>query len=329
MDCANRLKETDGGLQPTDEAASWESLISDDREVGTRIQEQISDVYLKLNERLFAIPIELRGDWRNEWEKTSRGAEWKADRLIETYGASGREWLRARVRQRLAGTPEAELPPYPDAGPPNAKMGSVLRERFMGVECRDAAAKAMAGLALPERVALSEWLRQEPEINAKLVELANRIEHVEVTGDVGDWGERFRLWEGELPTPELLMEMNRCVEKQTQDGKSASCLLLLRADFGGCKLIVKDQTSAPELMVYTPPPPLLGWVGAVCGPDLFASARWWGGLKPPGKNHPWQPRTVDPESLQRFQRLCEEWCASRMPACDEAFAIFQTQGGTE
>ena len=329
MDCAHRLRIMAGGLRPTDEAEAWESLIADDREGGTRTKERISDVYLKLNERIFAPPFELRGDWRNEWVTTLRGAEWKADQLIETYGSQGREWLRARVRQRLAGMPEAELPPYPDASPLNAKIGDALRGRFMGVENRDAAEEAMAGLTLPERVALSEWLRQEPGIHAKLIQLANRIERVEIKGDVGDWGGKFQLWEGKWPSPELLMEMNRCVEKQTQEGKSVSCLLVRHGDFGGCELTVETPQSAPGLLTRSIPPSFLGWVGVVCGPDLFASARWLGGLKPTNKNHPWQPRTVDPESLQRFQRLCEEWCSGRMSACDEAFVIFQTQGGYE
>ena len=88
------------GLDPTLYADQWRSLVMDERKPSNEAWGSVSDMFLCAYECLFA------GRRRDELEK-----------LILDYGVPGREFLRQRVLGRLSGTPESQLPRYPQDAP--------------------------------------------------------------------------------------------------------------------------------------------------------------------------------------------------------------------
>ena len=334
MDLANLLrtcaeKRPLAGLRATDCAAAWETLIADDRAGCPGLADRmVSDKYLLLNERLFSQaegwvdPNEI-----NDWEKSKAG-EQAAIEFLKARGAWGREWMRARVRQRLAGVAEAELPPYPAAVPPAEPQVEEIRGRLAAVAERAEAAEQMAGLSLPERGVLAALLRSDPALNERLAALANRIERVLAEGDAGEWNRKLLAWEGKLPTLDLLEELRSCAEEMARAGKPVTCKLVRKADFGGCEVVVEAQPVVnPYQTKEDPPWKIAGYAGLVCGPDLYGAAIWRT-ASPPDKENWRAVQTSDSYDIQRFRAASEKFFDPALPAHEAAFAIFQTQGET-
>lgn len=319
----------DEGLTATNHAAEWEALISDDRIAkspsGAKI---VSEQYLALNEHLFGghwepVPRAEENDWRG-----GAFGEHAAQDLMKIRGQRGREWVRARVRQRLAGVPDAELPPFPspEARPDDSQLAGILR-RLATVTSREEAAALVTSLSLAERSGLAELLREDPELNARLLPLASRIGAVLAEGDAGEWNRRLLEWEGELPTPDLLEQLGRCAEDMARSGKPVTCRLTRRADFGGCEVSLEARPVPPRYAKPGDAPwPVVGYGGLLCAPGLYGAAVWRTAPPPEEEKRWWAPATSDLFDLQRFERAKKEFFAPDVPACEEAIAVFQTKG---
>ena len=314
------------GLRAVDYAAEWEALISDDRSMPQAAVLVVSERFLCLNEQLFAganLPVLPQGG--REWEERNAG-ERAARRLLKAHGVRGREWLRGRVRQRLAGVPEEELPAYPMGGAPDEGLMVALRERFAGVADRESAARLAAGLSLTERMALPDMLRREPELNARLKGLANRIEAVLIDGDLGEWNQKLLAWEGKEPTAELLEELRRLAEERSAAGQTFSGKLVRRADFGGYEMVAEATVPVPARVGQQKGAlKIAGYAGLACGPDVYGAARWRTGPMPE-KNNWYTVTTLGPFEIQLFEEALRQFIGDAMPASEEAFAVFQTLG---
>ena len=334
IDLADLLRQRAGDrpdalLCATDHAAEWETLIADESFATGYYSDQIMvcDRFLALNEHLYGGAWEkVDSSEEHDWQEGSRG-EMTAKWFLEEQGAPGRAWLRERVRQRLAGTPEANLTPYPDAKlvPAESRLAD-LRNRFAGVTNRSAAAQAAAKLDSEESAALTGLLQSDAELNARLSALATRIEKVSVIGDAGEWGLRLQAWEGRQPAPELLQEMKQFVEEAARKGKSATAKLSRQADFGGNGLILEigpakqiqsDDQKVQETQV--------GYSGLVCGPGMYGAAAWRL-APPPEKNRWWSLQTSDAYDLQMFDQAQKQFFDPAVPASETTFAVYQTRG---
>ena len=255
--------------------------------------------------------------------------ELAAQRFMKVHGVRGREWLRERVRRRLAGTPEAELPPFPAAEATSAAQDVTnLRGRFTAVTNREAAAAVTAELKLDDRAALKDLLRQDGELNARLLPLANRIEHVTIAGDLGEWNRSMSAWEGRLPTPALLREMRCCTEDTARAGLSVTCKLSRKADFGGCELILDTQPIQPHCAKPGEKlPSIVGLGGLVCAPGLYGAAVWRTAPPPTDEECKWWAlETSDAFDLRNFDQALEKFFDPAIPASEEALVVFQTKG---
>jgi len=318
------------GLSATNHAAEWETLISDDRIAESSTGSQIvSEQFLALNEHLFGgewdvIPETEENDWRGGVE-----GEHAARELLKSRGERGRDWLRARVRRRLAGVPESELPPYPspEARPDEEETAGILR-RFGAVTNREEAAAVVAEMSFGQRAALPELLRENPELNARLLPPANRVQAVRADGDAGEWNRRLREWEGKLPTPDLLDQMRQCAEEMARAGKPVTCHLTRRADFGGCEVAFEVQpVRLRHAKPGDPPWPIVGYGGLVCAPGLYGAALWRIAPLPEDEcKRWWAPATSDSFDLERFDRAVKDFFDPAIPASEEAIAVFQTKG---
>lgn len=320
----------DAVLLATDHAAEWETLIADDgfTESCTYDKTTVGDKFLVLNEHLYGGAWEkVDSSEEHDWQEGPRG-EMTAKWFLEEQGALGRAWLRERVRQRLAGTPEANLPPYPDAKivPAESRLTD-LRRRFADVTNRAAAAIMAAALKPDESAALAVLLQTDAEINARLSALANRIEKVTVTGAASEQGRQLQAWQGKLPAPELLDAMRQIVEEAVRGGKSATAKLSRKAGFGRCELSldigppkpVKDgDNTVTEVEV--------GYSGLICGSVIFGSANWR--LAPPPEEERcwWSLQTSDTYDLQMFDQAQKKIFDPAVPASETLFAVFQTRG---
>ncbi|HRX07304.1 MAG TPA: hypothetical protein P5306_09505, partial [Kiritimatiellia bacterium] len=319
----------DGVPAATNHAAEWETLISDDRIARSSSGAQIvSEQYLALNEHLFGghwepVPRTEENDWRG-----GAFGEHAAQDLMKIRGQRGREWVRVRVRQRLAGVSEMELPPYPssDAQPDETGMAEI-RSRLGAVTNREEAAALVTSLSLAERAALAELLRGEPELNARLLPLASRIGAVRTDGDAGEWNRRLLEWEGKLPAPDLLEQLGQCAEDMARAGKPVTCRLTRRADFGGCEVSLEARPVPPRYAKPGDAPwPVVGYGGLLCAPGLYGAAVWRTAPPPEEEKRWWAPATSDSFDLQRFERAKEEFFDPAIPASEEAIAVFQTKG---
>ncbi len=317
----------DHGLTATAHAAAWNELISDDRSgYPNRGASWISDQFLTLNERMFSASAgKTEADDRYSWQRVDV-AEQAVKRLYRAHGPRGREWLRERVRQRLAGVPEAELPVYPIGVAPDENTLARLREVFRAVEGQVEAARLAAALPLPERIALTELLRREPELNARLLALANRIEAVMIDGDLGEWNRKLTAWEGKAVKAELIEELRHLAEARSLAGQTFSGKLVRRPDFGGYEVIAKAMVPVPEH--YKPrkfEQRTSGYAGLVCGPGIYGAAHWRT-APPPEEHNWWAVETSGPFELAAFEEAVGQWLGAIPPASEEAFVIFETQG---
>ncbi len=321
------VHESDGiSVKPTDYAAEWEALITDDRAGPVAGALGVSETYLVLNEQMFAtanLP-ELPRE-RYEFQDYGPGAR-AARQLLKDHGLRGRDWLRERVRQRLAGVPEKELPVYPIGTPPDEDMLGRLREAFWAVGSREEAARLAAGLSLPERMGLPEMLRRNPELNARLLERANRIVAVMIDGDLGEWNRKLAAWEGQAVAAEEIDDLQRIAVERSQAGEPFSGKLVRRPDFGGYEVIAAALVPVPEHSKSRKiEQRISGYAGLVCGVDLYGAAQWRT-APPPGKQNGWAVETSGPFEMAVFREAAGRFLSAGSPASEEAFVMFQTQG---
>ena len=314
------------GLRATDHAAVWETLIADDRRLSFDSERLVSEVFLILNEQLFA-QGSLPKAKRDTWSFLDANAGGRAARqLLWEHGASGRAWLRDRVRQRLAGVPEADLPRYLPAVPPAAETLEALREKLAAAADRPAAQKLVAELAPAERLALPDLLRQEPELNARLVEWNRRIEVVQIDGDLGEWNAKLRAWEGRAMAPELLEDLRSCAEERAQAELAFSAKLVRKQDFGGGALEITTTVPEPEyLRRNNETQRIVGYAGLICGPGCYGAAVWRT-APPPEKKYWSSVERTDSFEMRGFRQAADAFFGAALPASEEAFAVFQTQG---
>lgn len=319
-------KEPVPGLRATDHAAAWETLISDDRPPSFDSERLVSEVFLILNEQLFA-QGNLPPAKRDSWSFMDANAGGRAARqLLWEHGASGRAWLRDRVRQRLAGVPEAELPRYPADGPPADETLAALGEKFAAAADGATARKLVEELAPAERLALPDLLRREPELNARLLEWNNQIDAVQIDGDLGEWNAQLRAWEGRPMAPELLEDLRSCAEERARAELPFSAKLVRRPDFGGGALEITTTVPEPEyLRRNNETQRIVGYAGLICGPGCYG-ATVWRTAPPLDKENWWPVATSDSFEMRGFQAAANMIFGSTLPASEEAFAVFQTQG---
>ena len=319
-------KEPVSGLRATDHAAAWETLIADDRRLSYDSEQLMSEIFLILNEQLFAqgnLPTSKRDSWSfldaNEGGRSAR-------QLLRGHGTRGREWLRGRVRQRLTGVPEAELPRYPTDVPPTEETLTSLREKVAAAPDRTAARALVDALSLSERLAVPEMLRREPELNARLLEWGRRIDGVRIDGDIGEWNHKLLVWEGRSLAPELLEDLRSCAEARAQAGQPLSAKLICNPDFGGCVLEVETTVPVPEYYQRNNAVQrIAGYAGMICGSGCYGAATWRT-APPPDKENRWPVNTSDSFEMRGFQQAAKQFFGSTLPASEEAFAVFQTQG---
>lgn len=319
--------ELDHGAIATNHAAEWKELIADDR-VGyaNKGAPFVSDEYLVLNERLFSASRgKTEPDDRYSWQSVDV-AEQAVKRLFRTQGPRGRDWLRERVRQRLAGVPEERLPVFPNGGEPEEGVMASLHNPFMAVTNREMAAQLAVNLSPSEHIALPEMLRREPELNARLMEMVNRVESVQIDGDLGEWNRKLLAWEGQAPTAELIEELRCLAEERAAEGKTVSGKLVRRPDFDGYEVVIEASVPVPEYYErQNATQRISGYAGMVCGPGSYGAATWRT-APPPGEKNWWAVETSGPFEMREFQKAMEQFLGSALPASEEAFVIFQTQG---
>ena len=321
------VREKDGiSWKPTEHVAEWEALMTDDRESPVAEALGVSELYLVLNEQMFAkanLPELPRG--RYEYPEYSAG-ERAARKVLQDHGERGREWLRERVRKRLAGVPEEELPVYPIGMPPDEETFGRLREAFEAAGSREEAARLAEGLSLPERMALPEMLRRNPELNARLLEMANRIEAVMVDGDLGEWNRKLKEWEGQSVQMEWIDDLQRIAVERSQAEQSFNGKLLRRPDFGGYEVVAEATVPVPAYYAQRKiEQRISGYAGLVCGVDLYGAARWRT-APPPGEDTWWAVETSGPFEMGMFRDAAARFWSAGLPASEEAVVIFQTQG---
>ncbi len=314
------------GLRATEHAAVWETLIADDRRLTFDSERLASEDFLILNEQLFAqgnLPLSKRDSWG--FLDANAGGR-AARRLLWERGTSGRAWLRDRVRQRLAGVPEAELPSYPADVPAAGETMAALREIFTAAPDRPAARKIAAELSPAERLALPDLLRQEPELNARLLEWNRRIDAVQIDGDLGEWNSRLRDWEGRFMAPELLENLRSCAEERARAELPFSAKLVRKPDFGGGALEITTTVPEPEyLRRNNETQRIVGYAGLICGPGCYGAAVWR--TSPPPEKKYWSSvETTDSFEMRGFRQAADAFFGAALPASEEAFAVFQTQG---
>jgi hypothetical protein len=319
--------ERDYDIHASVRAAAWNELITDDRAgYPNKGAPSVSDEYLVLNERLFAVSRGMtEPDDRYSWKMVDV-AEQAVKRLFRVHGNRGRDWLRARVRQRLAGVPEEELPVFPTGIAPDEEMIAMLRERFAAAEDQAAAARLAAELPSSERIALPVMLRQEPKLNARLIQLINRVEHVHINGDLGEWNRKLLAWEGQAVSAELIEELRCLAQERAVAGKTVSGKLVRKPDLTGYEVVIEAMVPVPEHYKQRQATQRIsGYAGMICGPGSYGAARWRT-APPPGKENWWAVETSGPFEVRGFQQAVEQFLGSTLPASEEAVVVFQTQG---
>ncbi len=319
-------KDPAPGLRATDHAAAWETLIADDRRLSCDSERLASEVFLILNEQLFA-QGNLPSTKRDSWDFLDANVGGRAARqLLWEHGASGRAWLRDRVRQRLAGAPEAELPRYLADVPLADDKLAALRDEFEAAADGATARKLVAELSPAERLALPDLLRREPELNARLLEWNRRIDAVQIDGDLGEWSTKLRAWEGRPMAPDLLEDLRSCAEERARAELAFSAKLVRRPDFGGCALEIATTVPVPEYYERNGAEQrIVGYAGLICGPGCYGAA-FWRTAPPPDKENWWPVATSDSFEMRGFQTAVDMFFGAVLPASEEAFAVIQTQG---
>lgn len=319
-------KEPVSGLRATDHAAAWETLIADDRRLSYDSERLASEVFLILNEQLFA-QGNLPSTKRDSWSFLDANAGGRAARqLLWEHGTSGRAWLRDRVRQRLAGVPETELPRYLADIPLADERLAALRVKFAAAADGAAARKLVAELSPAERLALPDLLGREPELNAWLLERNSRIDAVQIDGDLGEWNAKLRAWEGRPLARDLLEDLRSCAEERVRAELPFSAKLIRRPDFGGSALEITTTVPVPEYYRRNGAEQrIAGFAGLICGPGCYGAA-FWRTAPPPDKENRWSVATSDSFEMRGFQAAADAFFGAALPASEEAFAVFQTQG---
>ena len=184
----------------------------------------------------------------------------------------------------------------------------------------------VAGLSPAERIALPEMLRREPELNARLMAMARQVKSVRIDGDLGEWNRKLVEWEGKEPTEEMLEDLRHLAEERSAAGQAFSGKLVRRPDFGGYEVVAEASVPVPEYYeLQKATQRISGYAGLVCGTDVYGAARWRT-VPPPGENNWWAVDTSGPYERRIFQEALELFWGDSIPASEEAFVMFQTQG---
>ncbi len=307
-------------------AGRWSALIADDRSAGG--ESTVADAFLILNEQLCA--VRRRAEWEgfqidNGWW----GRDCASARLVQMYGDRARALLRERVRGRLAGLTEEQLPRYPDEEPLNAAQIASMTKKLRRLKALDDLAATTAGFSIYELARLPDVLHGEPALNERLAAVANVITVVTVEG--GDEALRAQLaaWKGRALTPELLRDLQEVCSARARVGCPGACVLSRRANFGGCEVsfraTVESEDDAITNEVGPPAPrPVTGLTGLVCGQGVYGAAAWRTAAAPPEEGWGFVA-TSKPDVQNAFQQALRDLCSGRLAACEEAFAAFSTE----
>ena len=189
-----------------------------------------------------------------------------------------------------------------------------------------AARKLLAELSPAERLALPDLLRREPELNARLLEWNRRIDAVQIDGDLGEWNAKLRAWEGRPMAPDLLEDLRSCAEERARAELPFSAKLVRKPDFGGGALEITTTVPVPEyLRRNNETQRIVGYAGLICGPGCYGAVVWRT-APPPDQENGWPVATSDSFEIRGFQQAADAFFGAALPASEEAFAVFQTQG---
>lgn len=243
----------------------WSRLIADDRtDSRGRV---LSEVVLVLNEQLFADSSQYTGEY-NKWSYPNPSAQ-RAAGLLQQYGRDARYWLQERVRLRLDGVPETELPHYEDI-PELAKDESLVagvETALSGAVSSEQLQSALMDWRPEERMVLPELLCKNPKLNAALYACANHLGSMQLDALPDMWRDRLQKWAGKAPDAALLQELRACMEYLARNGLHVRMDLVYQQNFEGWSL---SATSIPLREGFA----VDGYGGIVLGDNLYAEAFW-------------------------------------------------------
>jgi hypothetical protein len=315
----------------------WNVLITDSSEAGEKSPRRVDEVFLRLNEQLYA--REPKSDPRRDssdrfsdvgdYRMNATGR--RAAGIIQAHGALGREFVRQRVVARLAGVPEDKLPAYPGEVPLPENRRAVLKIQLAAVTSREQAAQLIGTLPLDEQGAVPDLLREDPELNRRLLALANAIVEVKVEDPV--LLDKFAAWQGREPSPALLRELREHCQTMAKAGQAATFLLARAENFGGCRITMRrsaqlQQDRGSDGNDKKKESDIEGLSGLVCVPGVYGSARWR--TAPAPAKPDWRTmRTSNKDSLDVFERAMDDFCGTNAPASAAGVVKFQTQRGAQ
>lgn len=278
---------------PTLFADAWTKLLTDDRPTPDN---SVALAFLAVNEQLYADPSDPA----------------RARQCVRQYGAAGLTFLRERVAARLAGTPEARLPSYPEQVALNPEDQEVTLEKLRAVTNRDEAAAAINQLPLPIRAALPTWLKEDLELNKQLTPLALTIVHVAAERDPALQTE-LSAWIGKPATAELGSRLHQVIAEKVAQTQRCDIILFRREHLGGCEISIQSVDTKPSD----------GFTASVLARELNQAANWRTTPLPEKKE--WGTFTTsDPYTRRAFSRALEAYFSPEIDADSGGLLRFQT-----
>lgn len=261
-DKLNRLPVGDNSISPTTSADAWEILIDDDRSSNTNI----ARTYLLLNERLFGNQTPLPS-W-NYMDRPGNNGEWLAREFLSKYGAIGQELLKKRVRLRLRGVPENELPSFEElAAEAQTVFRNDVRDALWKVNSIAELNKLNEGFSFAQREALPNILMEDQNLNRRVFNMMPEKMHIQLGNIPEDWRERFLAWQHKPPSSDLLNEMMAFMAECAAQNRPMSALLLYRNDYSGWSLIVEPIPLSEEQKIHKRP--ISGYSGTICARGIY------------------------------------------------------------
>jgi hypothetical protein len=268
------------GLLPTDWRDLWLAVILDKRpmrENGAREP----DAFLCEYERLFS--------------------SHNPESLINAYPRLGRQFVQERVLARLNAVPESELAPYPENTPPLSEaQQTLLSQQLASLTSQKEADRLVESLSLYERVALPEILRTAPELNMKLLPLANTLVRVDAKAVEPALRKNLADAIGKPVTATLLNDLYAYCQALEKAEQPVSCLVARRQDLGGYE-ITMHVTSNNKEFTETDSQYI------VCAPDLYSALT----------------QNSDEEAQETFVEALADACSAKVIATDQVVIKFQ------
>ncbi len=270
---------------PTTAAACWTNLIVDERRASADSPNTLGADFLCLNEALFgwvdAPPFRndeicrQYGCYQSK-EVTPAAAERRARLLLDEYGPPGADWLRRRVGERVRGTPNDKLPPFPEDYEPDAAALDAMRALITPATNREDAVRIMQGLNPLQRRALQAMATNDMVLGQRWLAMANTVTDLTITGDDAA-AKVFESWRGQAITPELIAQMREYCTAQTMAGRAASCQLLRGRDLDGCVLTIANNppgpaAASPENRKNQDVRGIVGYEGFIAGFGVYQAA---------------------------------------------------------